>query len=110
MYLNKGDYKELYYSIKDNYTLNKYSEYEPYRKNLYHMLDPYPLFSDKYDIDESCKYMEKVIRFFNMYHITDYIINDNLVNVVWNNIANTDIFFYSIYSVVETKATLSRLA
>ena len=103
MYLNKGDYKELYYSIKDNYTLNKYSEYEPYRKNLYHMLDPYPLFSDKYDIDESCKYMEKVIRFFNMYHITDYIINDNLVNIVGNGIANTDIFFYSMYSIIEPK-------
>jgi hypothetical protein len=103
MYLTKGDYKELYYSIKDNYSLNKYNEFEPFRNNLYHMFDPYPLFSDKYDIDISCKYMDQVIRFLSRYNLTEPIINDNLVNIVGNEIANTDIFFYSIYSVIEPK-------
>ena len=101
MYLTKGDYKELYYSIIDNYSLDRYKEYEPIRKSLYYMFKNFDLFSNKYDMDASCKYMEKVIRFLTMYNIPDDIINENLVDVVGNRIANTDMFFYSIYSFVK---------
>ena len=103
MYLNRGAYRELYLNLKDGVLLDRFKEFAPYKNSLYYMFTKFDLFSDEDDIEESCNYMEKVIRFVTRYNIDENIINKNLVDVVGDRIANIDMFFYSIYSFVEPK-------
>ncbi len=103
MYLNRGAYRELYLCLKDGMLLNRFKEFEPYKNSLYYMFTNFDLFSDKYDVEYSCKYMENVIRLVTRYNIDDSIINSELVYAAGSRTANLDMFFYIIYSIVEPK-------
>ena len=102
MYLTTGSYRELYLCLKDKMLIDKFNEYQPYFNTLYNMIAIFNLFSNVYNTEQSCRYMEKVIRFVTRYKIDDNIIDENLINFVKDTgRANTDIFFFMIYSFVK---------
>ena len=100
MYYSKRDYVELYFNTINGCEPNE--ELKPYENSFYELMSKYELFS-RYEAEDSCKYMENIIRLLKRYQIDDHLINRALIDVIGNDNSNLTIFFYTLYSVLLPK-------